>query len=173
MGISRTCPGWAAQVKGVSVVSTRMWNCRQKTSLQQNLKAVADSQDQAAGTREPIHCFHHRRETRNSAGAQIIAKGKPARKNDGVQAGNIFGLVPDKFNRLANDGANGMISVVVAIRTRELDYAELHRTILAQSHLGCAAREPHSLPYRESSVAIGITSWRQALTPVIGRTSWI
>src|SRR6202034_3136236 len=82
---------------------------RQKPRFQQDLKAVADPQDQAAGTCEPIHRFHHRGKTRNSSRAQIIAEGKAAWENDGVQAGNIFGLVPDELNRLADDGADGMI----------------------------------------------------------------
>ena len=47
------------------------------------------------------------------------------------KTGNLFGLVPDEFNRLADDGADGVIRVVVAIRARELDHAEFHMRILA------------------------------------------
>src|ERR1700691_1388794 len=83
--------------------------------------------------RKPIDRFHYGRKTRDRAGAKIITVGKAARQNNGVEAGNFFGLVPDEFNRLADDRADGMIGVIVAIRAGKLDHAELHEVILPHS----------------------------------------
>ena len=47
-----------------------------------------------------------------------------------LEAGNFFGLMPDKFNRLADDRADCVAGVVVAIRAWKLDHAELHKSIL-------------------------------------------
>ena len=62
----------------------------QQPRFEQYLKSVADSQHQAAGASEPIHRFHHRRKARNRAGAQIIAEGKSAGKNDRVEDRKSF-----------------------------------------------------------------------------------
>ena len=51
----------------------------QQARFAQNLEAVADAQHQAAGAREALDGAHHRRKSRDGAGAQIIAVGKSAR----------------------------------------------------------------------------------------------
>ena len=92
----------------------------------QNLKAVADAQDPAAALRESLDRLHHRRKTRDSARAQIIAVGKSTRKNDGVTIREIFGLVPDEFHRLMKDVADGVKRVVVAIGPGKNDDSKFH-----------------------------------------------
>lgn len=99
----------------------------QKTGFEENLKTVADAQNQAAGTREPVDRFHNWRKPRNRTRSKIIAECKASRKNNRVEAGNFFGLVPDEFNRLADDQADCVVGVVVAIRAGELNDPKFHR----------------------------------------------
>jgi hypothetical protein len=99
---------------------------RQQPRLEQNLKAVADTEHEPAGAREALDCAHHRRKTRNRAGAQIVAERKSAGENDGVEAGNFLRLVPDEFDGLPNHGANRVIRIIVAIRSRKLHDSEFH-----------------------------------------------
>ena len=56
----------------------------------EDLEAVANAEHQAAGTGKVRDGAHHRRKTRDGAGAQIVAVGKAAGQNDGVEAGKIF-----------------------------------------------------------------------------------
>ena len=102
----------------------------QKSGFEENLKTVADAENQPAGTRKSIDCLHHGRKSCNGAGTQIIAVSKATRKNNRVEARDFLGLVPDEFNRLADDRADCVVSVVVAIRAGKLDHAELHKPIL-------------------------------------------
>src|SRR5580700_4623539 len=101
-----------------------------KPCFEQDLEAVADSEDQTSGTREAVHGFHYRRKSRNRPGAQVIAIGEAARENYDVAAGKIFGLVPDEFDGLMDDGGDGVVSVFIAIRTGKLHHSEFHRSIL-------------------------------------------
>jgi len=107
-----------------------------QSGFEQNLESVADAEDHAAGTREAADRFHHRGKAGDGAGAQVIAEGKAAGDDDGVEAGDFFGLVPDEFDRLVDNGADGVASVIVAIRTGELNDSEFHGGILA--HLKAA-----------------------------------
>jgi hypothetical protein len=92
----------------------------QKPGFEENLKTVADAQNQPAGMRKPIDCFHYGGKTRDRSGAKIITVGKAARQNNGVDAGNFFGLMPDKFDWLADDRPDCVVGVVVAIGPRRI-----------------------------------------------------
>ena len=119
MGIFSICPRRAAQVNGVSVffdadvhlaakkaqALVAHHRAGKQTRFEQNLESVADAQHQAAATREPPDRAHHRRKSRDRAGAQIVAESKSAGKNDRVAAGNLFGLVPDEFDGLVDHAA--------------------------------------------------------------------
>jgi hypothetical protein len=91
------------------------------------LEAVADAQHQAAGARETLDGAHHRRKSRDGAGAQIIAVGKSARKNDGVKAGEILRLVPDEIDGLCRTSPKRVKGVVIAIRSGKYDNTKFHR----------------------------------------------
>ncbi len=75
----------------------------QQAGFHQNLEAVADAEHQAAIGRELLHRAHDGRETRDGAAAQIIAVGKSAGQNDGVDVAEIGGIVPDEFGRAVPD----------------------------------------------------------------------
>src|ERR1700674_2832725 len=81
----------------------------------QDLEAVADAEHHSAAVCEFFDGLHHRRKTRDGAGAQIIAVGKSAGKDDGVAIRQIFRLVPDKFDRLPQNVADGVKRVMIAI----------------------------------------------------------
>src|SRR4029077_16217495 len=93
----------------------------EQSGFEKNLKSVTDTEDQPARARKTIHRFHHRGKARDSARAQVITESESARKNDDVAARQLVGLVPDEFNRLAEDGADGIKGIVVAIRSGKTD----------------------------------------------------
>src|SRR5580692_2389588 len=101
-----------------------------KSCFEQDLEAVADSEDQASGTREAVHGFHYRRKSRNRPGAQVIAIREAAGENYDVAVGKIFGLVPDEFDGLMDDCGDGMVGVFIAIRAGKLHHSEFHRGTL-------------------------------------------
>src|SRR5258707_325999 len=92
----------------------------------ENLEAVANSQDHAAALGEFLDRFHDRGKARDGAGAQIIAVGKSTGQDDSIAIRKIFGLVPDKFDRLVKDVADGVKRVVVAIGPGENDNSKFH-----------------------------------------------
>jgi hypothetical protein len=92
----------------------------------QNLEAVANAQDHAAALGEFLDRLHHRRKARDGAGAQIVAVGKSAGQDDGVAIRKIFRLVPDEFDGLMEDVADGVKRIVVAIGPGENDDSKFH-----------------------------------------------
>ena len=117
MGICRICPALGGAGEGrVGIFHANVHMAADKAQagvahhrageqagFEQNLKAVADAEDQSAAFGEFFHGLHHRREAGDRAGAQIVAVGKAAGQDDGVAVRQIFGLVPDEFNWLVKD----------------------------------------------------------------------
>src|SRR5712675_185764 len=99
---------------------------RQQPCFQQNLKSIANPQNNPAALRKLLHRLHHRRKPRNRPGPQIIAMREPARQNNSVASSQVFRLVPDKLHRLFQDITDGVKSVVVAIRPRKNNYSKFH-----------------------------------------------
>src|ERR1700735_651734 len=97
-----------------------------QTGFQQDLKSIADTQHQTTGTSKPVHGFHHRRKTRDRAGAQVVSEREAARQDNGIAPSEVFGLVPDKVDGLADDRAYRLTGVVIAIRTGKLYHSEFH-----------------------------------------------
>src|SRR5467141_1118610 len=120
---------------------------RQQARFAKNLKAVADAEDKSAGAREFLHRAHHGRKPRNRARAQVIAISKPAGQNDGVKTSDLFGLMPQEFNRLMKDLAQGVVGVVVTVRAREHDHTEFHRASSPLIRAFYHSRQAHSRPY--------------------------
>jgi hypothetical protein len=87
----------------------------QQAGFEKNLKTVADSENQAAAAREFRDGVHDRRETGDGAGAEIVAVGKAAGKDDGVAIVEVFGLMPDEFDGFFEDAADGVKGVVIAV----------------------------------------------------------
>src|SRR5205085_8602975 len=101
-------------------------SARKKSDLAQNLEAVAGTDNQFSVPRFLHHTGHDWGEARNRAAAQIIAKGKTARQNDGVESSQRRFLVPDVFRTNAGDPLQRRQTILIAIRTWKLDYREFH-----------------------------------------------
>src|SRR5258706_5874576 len=125
-----------------------------KARLARNRKAVADAEDKSAGAREFLHRAHHGRKPRNRARAQVIAISKPAGQNDGVKTSDLFGLMPQEFNRLMKDLAQGLVGAVVAVRAGKHDHTEFHRASSPLIRAFYHSREAHSRPYCDSGRSI-------------------
>src|SRR5258708_2775048 len=102
----------------------------------QNLEAVADTQDHAAALREFFDGLHHRGKPRDGAGAQIVAEGETAGQDDSIAIREIFGLMPDEFDGLLEDVADGVKRVVVAIGPGENDDSKFHAVAAPCSFTG-------------------------------------
>src|ERR1700722_6963706 len=98
----------------------------EQAGFEQNLKSVADAQYQAARAGEAVDRFHYRKEPRDGPGAQEISKRKSPGKNDCVAAAEVFGLMPDEFGGLADDRADRLQRVIVAVGTGKLDHSKFH-----------------------------------------------
>src|SRR5467141_5243026 len=98
----------------------------EQAGLAQNLEAVADAKYHSAAVREFFDRLHHRRKTRDGAGAQIIAVGKSAGQDNGVAIRQILGLVPDEFDGLLQNVADGVKRVMVAIGPGKNDDSKFH-----------------------------------------------
>src|SRR5690348_1313676 len=109
----------------------------EKSRFKENLETVANAENQAAAARETFDGAHHRGKTGNRPRAQVVAESEAARNDDGIAGGDLFGAVPEEFDGLAKDGADGVVRVVVAIRAGKHYDAKFHReespkTILTQ-----------------------------------------
>jgi len=102
----------AADIAEARVAHHGAWK---QARFQEDLKAVADAEDGAAGFREFRDGVHDRREAGDGAGAEVVSVSEAAGEDDGIAILDIFGLVPDKFDGLAEDRAEGVESVVIAV----------------------------------------------------------
>ncbi len=157
MGISRTSPFASWFVKGESAVSTRRCTCLQmylspafrikapgqQTGLGQDLKPVADAQHQAATRGKLLHRTHHRRKARNGAGAEIVAVGKAAGNQYRIHPLQVFGIMPQKGDRLVGDLGDHVVRIVIAIRARKNEDAEFHEYRVTVSRAALIRLSPY------------------------------
>ena len=97
----------------------------QQAGFGEDLKAVADAEDEAAVVGELFHGLHHGAEPRDRAAAKIIAIAEAAGKYDTVGVAERSVLVPDKPRGMAEvaDGVNG---ILVAVAGGKLEDGEVH-----------------------------------------------
>ena len=98
---------------------------RQQAELEEHLEPVADAQDEPAPAGELPDLPHERRELGDGPGPQVVAVGKTSGEDDAVHAPEVVVLVPEEDRRLAEDLLQGVISVMVAVRTGKDDDSEL------------------------------------------------
>jgi len=91
----------------------------QQAGFGENLKAVADAEDEAAVVGELFHGLHHGAEPRDRAAAQIIAVAETAGHDDAVGVAERGILVPDEPRGMAEQ-ADGVDGVLVAVAGGEL-----------------------------------------------------
>jgi len=99
-----------------------------KAGFEENLEAVADAEDKAAGFSEFCDGVHDRRKACNGAGAEVVSVRKAAGKQDGVTIVEIFRLMPDEFDRLLQNMADRVKRVVIAVGPGENHYTKFHGT---------------------------------------------
>ena len=96
----------------------------QEAGLAEHLKAVADSEHEAAVTREVDHGLHRRREARDRAGTQVVAIGEAAGDDDRVGAFEVALAVPDQLGVTDPPGCFERVDLVT--RAGKLQNPELH-----------------------------------------------
>jgi len=91
----------------------------QQAGFGEDLKTVADAEDEAAVVGELFHGLHHGAEPRDRAAAQIIAVAEAAGHDDAVGVAERGVLVPDEPRGMAEQ-AHGVDGVLIAVAGREL-----------------------------------------------------
>ena len=102
----------------------RQQRTREQTGLAQDLKAVADPQDQATVAGELRDLLHHRREPGDRAGAQVVPVREPPGDDDRIDAVQVAVRVPQQDGLSRPRG--GLHRVDLVARPGEADHAELH-----------------------------------------------
>src|SRR4051812_13498065 len=98
----------------------------QQPGFAQDLKAVTNTQHESAVGRESLDGLHHRAETRDCAGAQIIAIAEPARNHCGIDATERAFLMPQQMSRVSQHVPQNVNDILVAIRSGKLQDGEIH-----------------------------------------------
>jgi len=98
----------------------------QQPRFAKNLETVADAQHQPAVGRERLHGLHDGAETRNRAGAQIIAVAETAGHDHGVGIAERGFLVPEEPRGMAAHVAQNVQRVLVAVGGGKLENGEIH-----------------------------------------------
>ena len=99
---------------------------RQQPGFAEDLETVANAKHQASLRGETLHRLHHRAEPRDGARAQVVAVAESAGNNHGIGVTERSFLMPDESGRMAEDIAQDMHRVLVAIRSRKLENGEVH-----------------------------------------------
>ena len=97
----------------------------QQARFGENLKAVADAENEAAVVGELFHGLHHGAEPCNRAAAQVIAVAETAGHDDAIGVAERGVLVPDEARGMAEQ-ADGVDGVLVAVRGGELEDGKIH-----------------------------------------------
>ena len=105
----------------------------EQTGLAEDLEAVADAENEAAGGGEAADGIHNWREAGDGSGAQVISVGEAAGDEDGVAAFEVGGLVPEEGCRLSEQLGDDVLGVVVAVGTGKDEDAKLHMPRVAPS----------------------------------------
>src|SRR5262245_51953325 len=90
-------------------------SARQKSGFAQNLESVTDAQNDTALAGKIPDGLHDRREARDRARPQVISVREAAGQNDRIVAVYLLFFMPDEVHGLADDFADHVICVVIAI----------------------------------------------------------
>lgn len=87
----------------------------EESALAEDLKAIADAQDGAAGCGEACHRLHDRREAGDGSAAKVVAIGEASGNDDGVEAGERGVFVPDEVGGGTGKVIDSENAVLVAV----------------------------------------------------------
>lgn len=96
--------------------------------LSENLKAVANAEDEAAVVGELFHGLHHGAESRDGAAAQVITVAETAGHDDAVGVAERGVLVPDEVRGMA-EVLQRVDGVLVAVAGGKLENGKVHFNI--------------------------------------------
>ena len=102
----------------------------EESALAEDLEAVADAENGAAGCGETFYRLHDRRELGDGSAAEVVAVGETAGNDDGVEAGERGVLMPHEVGGGAGKVIESENAVLVAIRAREADDGEFHYLLI-------------------------------------------
>ncbi len=117
----------------VALIAIAHEGAREEAGFAEDLKAVADTQDEAAGCGELRDGLHDGGELGDGAGAEVVAIGEAARDEDGVAVLEIVRGVPEIGDGGAELAGEDVMRVVVAVGAGEDEDAELHRKRVAET----------------------------------------
>ena len=100
----------------------------QETRLAENLKAIANAQHMTAIVGKFLHRLHHWAKACDGTGAQVIAVTEAAGDEHGVRIAQARFLVPKQPGRMAEDIAQHMNAILVAVGTGKLDDSKVHQS---------------------------------------------
>ena len=99
----------------------------QQAALAENLKAIANPEDELAFHGGALHRTHHRREPGNRPGPQVVTIGESAGNHNGIKALQSFCLVPDVFRLRPHVVADRVETILITIRAGETEDSKFHR----------------------------------------------
>jgi hypothetical protein len=117
------------------------------------LESITDAEDDATRAREFFNAAHDGRKTGDGSAAKVVAVRESTGKDDDVRAGEIGGLVPDKFRLLAENVMGDVESVIITIGAGKNYDAEFHAFTLV---LEREVSRNHILPYPRTEFADGV-----------------
>src|SRR5207248_5032293 len=119
---------------------------RQQARLAEDLEAVADAPDETAPGGELAHPFHHGREARDRAGAQVVAVAEAPGQHHAVDAVQVRLLVPQVAQLGAQDVLDHVAAVAVRPGAREDHDSEPHPRASASAP-GTTSKEKSSITW--------------------------
>jgi len=112
----------------------------QQPGFAQDLKSVADTDDESTPPGETFDLYHDRRETGNGTGAKVVTVGKTTRKDDTVVAGKIGIAVPDVASTVTQDVRYRVVAIPVAPGPGENDYTKSQLLVLDNAEQSAVSR---------------------------------
>lgn len=112
-----------------------------ESGFEEDLKSIADADDDSAAARKFFDAAHDGRKARDGSGAKVITESESTGDDDDVRAGEIFGLMPDKFGLLAEHVMSDVESVIITIGAGKNDNAEFHALLRAEANADITAEK--------------------------------
>ena len=101
----------------------------QQACLAEDLKAVTNTEHEAATFGKLLDGIHYGRKAREGSGTQVVSVRKAARKYHCVVCRQIRFTVPDEIDWLSDVFRDHVIGIVIAVRTRKNNNSEFHASI--------------------------------------------
>ena len=99
----------------VAVAGVAHEGAGQESGFGEDLEAVADAEDEAAGCGETLDGLHDGSEGGEGSGAEVVAVGEASGDEDGVAVLERGGGVPEEGGLGAEDVGDDVVGVVVAV----------------------------------------------------------